>query len=102
MSDMMAVIGCDGINSATRKLLLGADHPAANPCYSHKSIFRALVPLPKALDILGPEKALKYCSHLGPDAHVLSFPVRRTSPCLCRKKRGEKKKEGKPANFAIC
>ncbi|KAK3304865.1 uncharacterized protein B0T15DRAFT_437576 [Chaetomium strumarium] len=69
------VIGCDGIHSATRKLLLGADHPATKPSYSHKKFFRAIVPFPGAVAALGPDKAHDYCIHLGPDAHMISFPV---------------------------
>lgn len=75
VSDVLLVIGCDGIHSATRKLLLGADHPAAKPGYTHKIVFRAIVPFPGAVDALGADKANDYCLHLGPDAHMISFPV---------------------------
>ncbi|KAF7554236.1 hypothetical protein G7Z17_g3054 [Cylindrodendrum hubeiense] len=69
------VIGCDGIHSATRKLLLGKGHPASNPTYTHKTFFRALVPFPGALAALGADKANDCCIHVGPDAHVISFPT---------------------------
>jgi salicylate hydroxylase len=77
----MLVIGCDGIHSVTRKLLLGKEHPASNPSYTHKTVFRALVPFPGAIAALGADKASDYCLHLGPDAHMISFPVRRLSKC---------------------
>lgn len=69
------LIGCDGIHSATRKLLLGADHPASKPSYTHKTVFRAIVPFADAVAALGSDKANDYCLHLGPDAHMISFPV---------------------------
>ncbi|KAH8693298.1 hypothetical protein BGW36DRAFT_302536 [Talaromyces proteolyticus] len=69
------VIGCDGIHSATRKLLLGKEHPASNPSYSHKLVFRALVSFPGAVAALGADKASDQCLHLGPGAHMVSFPV---------------------------
>ncbi|KAK3297386.1 uncharacterized protein B0H64DRAFT_440856 [Chaetomium fimeti] len=69
------LIGCDGIHSATRKLLLGPDHPAANPSYTHKKVFRGLAPFDGVVAALGNEKAHDYLSHLGPDAHMLSFPI---------------------------
>jgi salicylate hydroxylase len=68
-------MGCDGIHSTTRKLLLGAEHPAAHPSYSHKKIFRGLAPIAAVVDALGVDKAHNYIMHLGPDAHTLSFPV---------------------------
>ncbi|KAK3681622.1 hypothetical protein B0T22DRAFT_502185 [Podospora appendiculata] len=69
------LIGCDGIHSATRPLLLGADHPSAHPTYTHKTVFRALVPFPGAVAALGADKAHDYSLHLGPNAHMISFPV---------------------------
>lgn len=39
-------------------------------------MFRSLVPVPGAIDALGADKAGDSCIHLGPDAHIISFPVR--------------------------
>ncbi|GES64796.1 FAD-dependent monooxygenase afoD [Aspergillus terreus] len=69
------VIACDGIHSATRKVLLGVDHPAANASYSRKSMYRAMVPMADAVNALGTDKAHVQIAHLGPDAHIVSFPV---------------------------
>ncbi|KAL4818753.1 hypothetical protein BDW67DRAFT_189968 [Aspergillus spinulosporus] len=69
------VIACDGVHSTARKVLLGADHPAANAKYSRKAVYRALVPMPAAIDALGTEKAHVQIAHCGPDAHIVSFPV---------------------------
>ncbi|CAI7652991.1 unnamed protein product [Penicillium glandicola] len=69
------VIACDGIHSSARKIFLGVDHPAANARYSQKVMYRAMVPMPSAINALGTEKAHVQIAHLGPDAHVVSFPV---------------------------
>ncbi|KAI1502216.1 hypothetical protein F5X99DRAFT_427610 [Biscogniauxia marginata] len=70
-----AVIGCDGIKSRVRQLLLGEDNPAAYPGYAHQVAFRGLIQMDKAVAALGEEKALNQCMHMGPKGHVLNFPV---------------------------
>ncbi|KAJ5733692.1 hypothetical protein N7493_002478 [Penicillium malachiteum] len=69
------IIACDGIHSTARKIFLGADHPAANAQYSQKAMYRAMVPMPSAINALGTEKAHVQIGHMGPDAHIVSFPV---------------------------
>jgi salicylate hydroxylase len=70
-----AVIGCDGIKSQVRKVLIGEDNPQAHPHFSHKVAFRALVPMEKAEAAIGPYKARHQHMHTGPGAHLLHFPV---------------------------
>jgi 2-polyprenyl-6-methoxyphenol hydroxylase-like FAD-dependent oxidoreductase len=70
-----AVIGCDGIHSKMRELMLGADHPACNPSYSHKYAIRGLVPMDEARAALGVFKTSNRVMHCGPGAHALTFPV---------------------------
>lgn len=85
-----AVIGCDGIKSKVRQIILGADHPSANPSYTHKYAYRGLVPMEQAIAAIGEEHAQNACMHvseisfkddfsdilqMGPDGHVLTFPV---------------------------
>ena len=70
-----AVIGCDGIRSRVRQLVLGGDNPASYPGYSHKYAFRGLVPMAKAKAALGDAKTQTRHMHLGQDAHALTFPV---------------------------
>ncbi|KAL9083516.1 MAG: hypothetical protein Q9165_008497 [Trypethelium subeluteriae] len=70
-----AVIGCDGIKSRTRQILLGPDSPASYPQYTHKLSYRALVPMDKVIPALGANKALNQCIHIGPQRHLLHFPV---------------------------
>lgn len=70
-----AVIGCDGIKSTTRRLMFGSDHPCANPSYTHKYAYRGLIPMEKAVEAIGEENAKNSCMHMGPNNHVLTFPV---------------------------
>ncbi|RMZ74830.1 hypothetical protein DV737_g5698, partial [Chaetothyriales sp. CBS 132003] len=70
-----AVIACDGIHSKARRLLLGEDNPESRPSFAHKVAYRAIIPIAESISALGEEKANNQCAHLGPDAHMLSFPV---------------------------
>jgi 2-polyprenyl-6-methoxyphenol hydroxylase-like FAD-dependent oxidoreductase len=58
-----------------RELMLGKDHPACNPSYSHKYAIRSLVPMDEARSALGIFKTSNRVMHCGPGAHVLTFPV---------------------------
>jgi 2-polyprenyl-6-methoxyphenol hydroxylase-like FAD-dependent oxidoreductase len=66
------VIGCDGVFSTTRRLLVGAEHDAK---YAHQIVYRAFVPIPGAVAALGAAKAGTQTGHMGPDAYIMSFPV---------------------------
>ncbi|KAI1134064.1 putative salicylate hydroxylase [Hypoxylon sp. FL0543] len=70
-----AVIGCDGIHSRTRRVLLGDTHQASHASYSHKVAYRAIVPIADGISAIGHDKANNQCTHMGPDAHIVSFPV---------------------------
>jgi salicylate hydroxylase len=70
-----AVIGCDGIKSRTRRIMLGNDHPATNPTYTGKYCYRGLVTMEKAVELLGKEKAMNCQAYLGYHGHMLTFPV---------------------------
>ncbi|KAK7992243.1 FAD/NAD(P)-binding domain-containing protein [Apiospora saccharicola] len=70
-----AVIGCDGIKSTVRRLLLGSEDPAAHPYFSHKVAYRALVPMERAEKALGRHIARRQHMHVGPGAHMLHFPL---------------------------
>ncbi|KAL5000346.1 hypothetical protein BDV10DRAFT_37208 [Aspergillus recurvatus] len=70
-----AVIGCDGIKSRVRQILVGEDHPSAHPSFTHKYAYRGLVPMDKAIEAIGEELASNSCMHMGPDNHMLTFPV---------------------------
>jgi salicylate hydroxylase len=59
-----AVIGCDGIKSRVRQMMFGADHPSANPTFTHKIAYRGLVPMEKAIEAVGEERAQNACMHV--------------------------------------
>ncbi|KAJ4365610.1 hypothetical protein N0V83_008230 [Neocucurbitaria cava] len=70
-----AVIGCDGIKSKTRTWLLGADDPAAHAVFSGKYAYRGLIPMDKAIELLGEEVAQNSQLFLGYHGHLLTFPI---------------------------
>ena len=70
-----AIIGCDGIKSHVRTSMYGADHPCAQPSYTHKFAYRGLIPMEDAIAAVGEEKALNGCMYWGTDNHVLTFAV---------------------------
>lgn len=59
-----AVIGCDGIKSRVRQLIVGPDHPSAHPSYTHKYAYRGLAPMKDAIAAIGEERALNSCMHV--------------------------------------
>lgn len=52
-----AVVGCDGIKSTTRAIVVGEDHPSVKCTYTYKYAYRGLVPMAQAVEILGPERS---------------------------------------------
>lgn len=62
-----AVIGCDGIKSKTRQLMHGLDHPCAHPTYTYKYAYRGVVPMAKAIEAVGEERASNSCMHVSDD-----------------------------------
>lgn len=58
------VIGCDGIKSKVRQLIVGENNPAAYPTYTHKYAYRGLVPMDKAIQVIGEERAKNACMHV--------------------------------------
>jgi len=54
-----AVVGCDGIKSQMRKLLLGEGHEASEAVFSGKCCYRGLAPADRAIEILGEDLALE-------------------------------------------
>lgn len=70
-----AVIGCDGVKSRTRQILLGASHANTNPTFSGKYAYRGLIPMEKAVQAVGEKYARNSQMYLGRHGHVLTFPV---------------------------
>ncbi|RHZ51789.1 uncharacterized protein CDV56_103457 [Aspergillus thermomutatus] len=74
-ADADAVIGCDGVKSRVRRSLFGADNEASYAQYTHKVAYRGLVPLDRAIEVLGEWKAHNFHHHVGPGAHLTHYPV---------------------------
>jgi salicylate hydroxylase len=72
-----AVVGCDGIKSQVRLLLLGKDAPAARAQFTGKYAYRGLIPMDKAVDLLGDELARNSQMYFGYHGHMLTFPIER-------------------------
>ncbi|KAK5310785.1 hypothetical protein LTR93_011940 [Exophiala xenobiotica] len=70
-----AVIGCDGVKSRVRQIVVGPNHPSAQPVYTHKYAYRGLIPMEQAVEAIGDELALNAVMHMGPGGHILTFPV---------------------------
>lgn len=70
-----AVIGCDGIKSRVRVLLLGEKDPAARARFTGKYAYRGLIPMGKAVGLLGDELARNSQMYLGYHGHMLTFPI---------------------------
>ncbi|KAI4906707.1 hypothetical protein J4E90_010166 [Alternaria incomplexa] len=69
-----AVLGCDGIKSRVRSLVLG-DSEAAKAVFSGKYAYRGLLPMAEAVDILGDETPRTPQMYMGYHGHVLTFPI---------------------------
>ncbi|KAK1985838.1 hypothetical protein LZ30DRAFT_707239 [Colletotrichum cereale] len=70
-----AVIGCDGIKSHTRGIVVGREHPSAKCTYSHKYTYRGLIPMPQAVGILGAKRAGTFGLSVSHNTHLVSYPV---------------------------
>ncbi|KAM3065984.1 hypothetical protein ACMFMG_009795 [Clarireedia jacksonii] len=70
-----AVIGCDGVKSRTRHIVLGGNHPATLPKFTGKYAYRGLIPMKKAVQVVGDELARNSQMYLGHHGHVLTFPI---------------------------
>lgn len=68
------MIGCDGIHSRLRTHVFPNNSSSA-PVYTHKSSFRALLPMPLALAALGPQMVSTRYMYNGPGAHIITYPV---------------------------
>ncbi|KFY51691.1 hypothetical protein V497_08925, partial [Pseudogymnoascus sp. VKM F-4516 (FW-969)] len=69
-----AVVGSDGIRSACRPFVVG-DDPALQPRFTNAYAYRGLIPMDLAVAELGEEKARNRQMYLGPNGHILTFPV---------------------------
>lgn len=58
LAEADAIIGCDGVRSRTRAIMVGEEHPAAVASYTHKYAYRGHVPMSQASMALGAERAM--------------------------------------------
>ena len=72
-----AVIGCDGIKSVTRQYILGPENPAAHAVFTGKYCYRGLLPMDKAVPVLGDELAKNNTMYIGHHKHIIMFPVQK-------------------------
>jgi salicylate hydroxylase len=70
-----AVIGCDGVKSVTRGVVLGKDHPAVKATFSGKYAYRGLIPMDEAAALMGDELARNSQMYFGQGGHILTFPI---------------------------
>ena len=73
--DADVVVGADGIKSKCRELLLGEHSPHVSPKYAKEFAYRAMVPMERAVAILGEECARNGMVNMGPDSLTTSYPV---------------------------
>ena len=74
-AEASAVVGCDGIKSRTRQLILGEHHEAAHAQFTGKYCYRGLIPMEKAVSLLGDELAKNGQMYMGYHGHVLTVPI---------------------------
>ncbi|KAK0631395.1 hypothetical protein B0T14DRAFT_419931 [Immersiella caudata] len=67
-----AVIGCDGVRSATRKYVHGSK---AVPTFSGECAYRALVPSDIMISTMGFERAMNGQCVIGPGGTITTYPV---------------------------
>ena len=74
-ADASAAVGCDGVKSNIRRVVLGNEAESAHPQFTGKYAYRGLIPMIKAVDLLGDELAKNSVMWIGRHGHVLTFPI---------------------------
>lgn len=69
------VIACDGIHSATRKAILGDDHPSAEPRFTGIAGYRAVFAMDKLVEAIGPDIPTTSCIWSGPGGYVTMYSI---------------------------
>jgi salicylate hydroxylase len=70
-----AVVGCDGVRSKVRQILLEKKSPLEDLTFSGKYAYRGLIPMSKAKEALGDYLAGNSQMYLGPEGHILTYPI---------------------------
>ena len=74
-AEASAAVGCDGVKSNIRQVVLGSEAESAHPQFTGKYAYRGLIPMIKAVDLLGDELAKNSVMWIGRHGHVLTFPI---------------------------
>ena len=56
-------------------MLFGKGNPESYPHYTHKIAYRGLIPMERAVNAIGEYKARNQHNHIGPNAHLIHYPV---------------------------
>ncbi|KAK4153461.1 hypothetical protein C8A00DRAFT_43640 [Chaetomidium leptoderma] len=76
-----AVVGCDGVKSKVREIMVGGRESEGARCgYSGKYAYRCMIPMDKAVEEIGRERAGVSSLWMGHGRHVLTFPVGKPGP----------------------
>jgi salicylate hydroxylase len=67
-----AVVGCDGVKSKVRQSMFSMQ---SRPRFTGKYAYRGLIPMDRAVDIVGQDRARNSQGYLGYGGHVLTMPV---------------------------
>jgi len=70
-----AVVGCDGVRSKVRQILLEKKSPLDDLTFSGKYAYRGIIPMSKAKEALGNYMAGNSQMYLGPEGHILTYPI---------------------------
>lgn len=73
-AEASALVGCDGVKSKVRRSLFGE---TSNARFTGKYAYRGLVPMAKAVDLLGERRARNAQGYLGYGGHILTMQVER-------------------------
>ncbi|KAH8714658.1 hypothetical protein BGZ61DRAFT_531259 [Ilyonectria robusta] len=76
-----AIIGCDGIKSQMREIVVGQTDPSAKCSYTYKYAYRGMVPMNQAVEVLGEERAVNATIWTGKDMHMVTYPVAHGTVC---------------------
>ena len=74
-AEASAAVGCDGVKSNLRHVVLGPDDEAAHPSFTGKYAYRGLVPMENAVSLLGDDLARNGILWLGNHGHLIHFPI---------------------------
>ncbi|KAF3032228.1 hypothetical protein E8E11_000503 [Didymella keratinophila] len=69
-----AVFGCDGIKSRIRPIVLANSDPAP-AVFSGKYVYRGLLPMDKAIEIMSSDEHRTPQLHMGYHGHLITFPI---------------------------